>query len=537
MGVRAHAAPPPARRPRSVGPGPGATLLVVLATFALLVANGRPVGTTEAAGLAGALFRGATGLASLAFTLDAAGEALVGKVLAALFAALAAGFLFSAVARRHGLGEGRWAGFLLALGTTLAAAAQAWSGEAAATCAVAWAVLLLVAAEEGDEPGKAALAGLPLGLAVALQPSVAALALVLVGAVLVRWRRAGLLALAWAAPGLVLAALFSVSRPHAAGAGPLALLASPAKGVLVFAPVLLVGLVGLLRALRRPKHRLWDQAAPGVFLPVACGLAFFAHLAAVAVAGAWSAPEFWGPRWVAPAAPLVLLFLPEGFALLGVLASVLALVSVGVQALGALTYDGRWDRLHRSASGDLAAATWDVARSPIAFQARERTLRVAVPGLEGGRLVARPRVLAPSGASGSFVSFARTPATPTGVERTISGLRLEAGARVDGGRLELREPGDGLVFRVPEVAAARTLELRVVGRGSGTLGLGVGEPGREPRWRERAVSGAFRFALPHARASSGGTEVRLVLRGGGPLGLDSIALVPPGEPENVLRLP
>ncbi len=171
------------------------------------------------------------------------------------------------------------------------------------------------------------------------------------------------------------------------------------------------------------------------------------------------------------------------------------------------------------------------------FQARERTLRVAVPGLEGGRLVARPRVLAPSGASGSFVSFAKAPPAPTGVERTIGNLRLEAGARVEGSRLELREPGDGLVFRVPEVAAARTLELRVAGRGSGTLGLGVGEPGREPRWRERAVSGAFRFAWPYSRAESGGTEVRLVLRGGGPLGLDSIALVPPGEPENVLRLP
>jgi hypothetical protein len=68
----------------------------------------------------------------------------VGKALAALFAALAAGALFAAVVRRHGLGEGRWSGLLLALGTTLAAAAQAWSGEAAATCAVAVALLLLV---------------------------------------------------------------------------------------------------------------------------------------------------------------------------------------------------------------------------------------------------------------------------------------------------------------------------------------------------------------------------------------------------------
>ncbi len=152
-------------RRRLPGPGPrvpasAATLVVVLVALALLLANGRPVGTPEASGAAGWLLRAATALASLALELDATGVALVGKALAALCAALAAGALFGAVVRRHGTGEGRWAGLLLALGTTLAAAAQAWSGEAAATCAVACAVLLLVRSEEEGEPGPA-VAGRP----------------------------------------------------------------------------------------------------------------------------------------------------------------------------------------------------------------------------------------------------------------------------------------------------------------------------------------------------------------------------------------
>jgi len=175
MGVRSHpAAPPPRARP--AGPGFLASLVVVLVALVLLLANGRPVGTPDTSGAAGFLLRGALTLAGLAFPLDGAGEALVGKALAALFAALAAGALFAAVVRRHGTDDAWWAGLLLALGTTLGAAAQAWSGEAAATCAVAFALLLLVRGEAEDEASPAVRAGLPLGLAVALQPSAAALA-------------------------------------------------------------------------------------------------------------------------------------------------------------------------------------------------------------------------------------------------------------------------------------------------------------------------------------------------------------------------
>jgi hypothetical protein len=539
MGVRSHVAAP-LRRARPAGPGKGATVLVVLVALVLLLANGRPVGTADASGVGGWLLRGGLGLAGLAFQLDPTGEALVGKALAALLAALAAGALFAAVVRRHGLSDARWAAWLLALGTTLAAAAQAWTGEAAAACAVAVAVLLLVRSEAEEDPGPAARAGLPLGLAVALEPTTVALAVVLVGAVLVRWRHRGLLALAWAAPGALLAvATLGVAAPRPTSAmGPLpglALLASPAKGALVFAPVALVGIVGLLRALRSPARRLWDQPQPGRFLPIASGLAVVAHFACLAVVGGWAAGDFWGPRLVAPAWPLLLLFLPEGFAGLGVGASLLAIASVAIQALGAVTYDGRWDRLHRGAAGD--RATWEVETSPIPFEARERVARVARPGLQGRRLVVHERVMAPSGASGSFLSFAKTEPAPTGVDATMSTVRFEAGAHTVAGHLELLAPGDGLAFRVPEGARPRHLEIRIVGRGAGTLGLGESDFGKETRWRERAVSGSFRLKLPYFHADSGGPDLRLTLRSGGPIAIESVAVVPPTEPEDVLRLP
>ena len=119
----------------------------------------------------------------------------------------------------------------------------------------------------------------------------------------------------------------------------------------------------------------------------------------------------------------------------------------------------------------------------------------------------------------------------------MSAVRLEAGARVVGGRLELRAPGDGLGFRVPEGARPRRLEIRIAGRGTGTLGLGESDFRQETRWRERVVSGSFRFKLPYYHPESGGPDLHVTLRSGGPIAIESLALVPPAEPEDVLRLP
>jgi hypothetical protein len=544
MGVRAHGAAAPLARVRSRGPGLFPTLVVALLAFVLLVANGRPLAVPPAAGVSAWLLSLATGLAGLFLEIDPIGAALVGKAAAALFAALAAAALFSAVARRHGPSEGRWAGLVLALGTTLAGAAQGFTGEAAATAAIALAVMLIVRAVDEDSGPVASFAGLPLGLAVALQPSTAALTLVLVGAVLVRWRVSGLLVLAWALPG-ALAAFLAGSPASAVTQTPsadpatsaLALLASPARGILLFAPVLVAALAGVVVALRAPRSRMWDQAQPGRFLPVACLAAFVAHVAWLAVAGGFDVGPFWGPRLVAPAWPLLLLFLPEGFAALKTLASLFALLSIGVQALGLLSYDGRWDKLY-GPQAKQQAGLWDFTKSPIVFHARERVARVAVPGLEGRRLTSRPQTLfAPSSSAGSFVTFERLPPAPTGVDATFDGLRFEGEARFEAGKLVLEKEGDGVGFRVREGARPRRLEIRVLGRGQGRIGVAESGGGSGTRWREETVSGPFRLKLPYFFADSGGADVRIVLRSPGSVSIDSVSLVPPTEPDRVLRLP
>ena len=305
----------------------------------------------------------------------------------------------------------------------------------------------------------------------------------------------------------------------------------------MFAPVVLVAIVGVFRVLRAPRSRLWDQAQPGRFLPVACLLAAIAHVAWVAATGGWDQGPFWGPRLMAPAWPLLLLFLPEGFATLQLAGTVLAVASIAVQALGALSYDGRWDKLYGAQAGARRASSWDVEKSPIVFHARERAARVAVPAVEGRRLTSRQRVFSPRSAAGSFVSFARLPPVPTGADATFEGLRFEGESRFEAGELALSKEGDGLAFQVREGARPRRLEIRIVGRGTGRIGVAESGSGSGTRWRDETVAGPFRLRLPYFFADSGGADVRVVLRAGGPMSIESVALVPPSEPENVLRVP
>jgi hypothetical protein len=90
---------------------------------------------------------------------------------------------------------------------------------------------------------------------------------------------------------------------------------------------------------------------------------------------------------------------------------------------------------------------------------------------------------------------------------------------------------------VREGARPRRLEIRVVGRGQGRLGVAESGGGGETRWRDESVSGTFRLRLPYVFAQSGGPDVRVVLRSGGPVSIESVSLVPPSEPDNVLRVP
>ena len=119
----------------------------------------------------------------------------------------------------------------------------------------------------------------------------------------------------------------------------------------------------------------------------------------------------------------------------------------------------------------------------------------------------------------------------------MSAVRLEAGARVVSGRLELRAPGDGLCFRVPAGSRLAGWRCGSPGRGRAPWALDESDFGKATRWRDRAVSGSFRLRLPYYFPESGGPDLRVSLRSGGPIAIESVAVVPPSEPEKVIRLP
>jgi hypothetical protein len=536
MGVRTYEAEPEPRR-HLPGPGlPSALAVAGVATLLLLV-NGRPLGEPDLSGLAGAVARAVLGLVGLVLELDPTGRAVVGKVLAALCAGLATGALFAAAARRHALADARMCALVLALGTTLTAASHSWSAEAPAAAAVAVALLFLARAEAEDDPTPAAQGAVPLAVAVVLAPATWVLAIVLLVASLVRWRRAVLRLLPWTVASVLLAligvALGSGPAPSSSSStGGVALLVSPARGALFFAPVVLVGLAGAVRALRPPRgRRHWDQGAAASWLPLAAGGAAIAHLVWVAIDGRPTVVPFWGPRGLAPAWPPLLLLLPEGLALLRSAGVAIAALSVAVQALGAFSYDGRWDRLHGRDPG----VTWDLPRSPIVFQVRERAVRLAVPAVVGRRLIVRVHPLVVGGPNGSMVSFADDHPVVTGADATFGDVLLEGGARVVGDRLRLRATDDALFLRLRAASRLRRLELRITGRGPGTLAVGEKTFWTSGRWSEHRVGGTFRLRVPYSYADSGGGDIRVVRRSG-EIEIASVALVPPGEPENVIRL-
>jgi hypothetical protein len=213
----------------------------------------------------------------------------------------------------------------------------------------------------------------------------------------------------------------------------------------------------------------------------------------------------------------------------------LAMLSVAIQGLGAFTYDGRWDRLFRGESGRITSP-WDMARSPIAWQIRQRVLHLAVPAIADRHAVVRDHILVVGGPEGSRASFVGEGPLVAGSEATLGDVALEGGARVLLDTVELRAVGDGIFLRVREGARQRRLELRVAGRGRGTLAVSEGGFwNATPRTSTEGASGDFRIRHPYFYPESGGGDLRVTLRAGS-VEVRSLALVPPGEPENVIRL-
>ena len=584
MGVRTPEAAPEWEAPvRHFGPSTAATLTLGTVLFLALVSNGRPIGAgdtrptervaaslvqegdldldeypeveppfsrTESGRrlsiypvLSAILAAPVFAVAGQAFTLDETGSALAGKLAAAILAAGAAVVLFRAVARRRRESDARWTAVLFALGTTVWSTSQALWQHPAAALFLAVAVLWIVRAEQ--EPEWAARAGLPLGLAVAARHADVILAAVLAASVAVRWPRRIPALLLWALPGPLLTMLYHwayfgsplrhgfsetlgrFSEPW--GSGHAGLLLSPGKGLLIFTPIAAVAAAGLVRAFRGGER----------WLAGSLGVAVLAHWILMGRWLEWHGGESWGPRLMTGALPLLFLFLPEGMSSLPRLGGALAAISIGVQALGAFAYDYRWERLHQRPPETARAALWDPVRSPILFHLRERVLILAVPGIRDGRAFVREHRVVVLGPSGSRITFREDDLAVDGAEVNLGDVHLRRGARVSGGRLHLRGRWDGLSLRVRPGARQRRLELRVSGRGRGTLYVGERSFwGEAPRWTSYPMGGSFRVRHPYLYARSGGPDLTVTVgRGGGEAHLEWVALVPPGEPEDVLRVP
>jgi hypothetical protein len=513
------------------GPRIASSVLVAGGLLLVLLLTGWHQVRPSAGGLAAPLTAVALSPCRLLFTLDDAGRAVAGKVVASVLCALAAGALFLAAGRRHPEGAARSTAILFALGTPVWAASHFLGPRPFSLLLTTVALLCIVKAEE--HPAWAGRAGLPLALCVAVEPADVALAGVLALGLAARWPRRIPLLLLWSLPGLaVLGWLWSTAEPPGpAGLGGssrhLALLFSPARGLVVLAPVVLVVAGGLEWAFRRGERAL----------AITLGAAAAAHWALVGFLGQSPAGGADGP--LIDALPLLVLLVPEGLEARGILAAAVASLSVFAQGLIALADMPRWERLHAADEEARAASTWSVAANPVAFAVRERVLIPALPGVAGGKAFIRqyPLALQPPG---SRVTFGPAGPSVTGAQPLFGDVRATGGARVEDGRLRMRAAGDGLFLRVRREARARpALELRLVGRGRGTLVVSERTFWSvEPRTVAHAVSGPFRLKHPYQYPTSGGPDLDVALGAdAGTVELESVTLAVPGEPEEPIRLP
>jgi hypothetical protein len=163
---------------------------------------------------------------------------------------------------------------------------------------------------------------------------------------------------------------------------------------------------------------------------------------------------------------------------------------------------------------------------------------LALPAVSGGRAFVREYRFVPFSPEGSRLEFKGDALSVTGAEPTLGDAHLRGGAFLREGRLQLRRPGDGIFGRVREGARARRLELRILGRGRGSLSVGESTFwSAAPRWRDHPMEGEFRLRQPYQYAESGGADLMIVLRSPGFAELDSVSLVTAGEPENAIRRP
>jgi hypothetical protein len=165
------------------------------------------------------------------------------------------------------------------------------------------------------------------------------------------------------AGGRTTAPIWAFFRPTVSLDGLLGVLASPARGLFVYSPVLLFSVAGLVLGLRR---------VPALLAPLALGVLMV--IVVVAQWFRWWGGHTWGPRLVADLTPILCFFLYPLTAVLDrhrVVKAVfvlLAVLSVAAHGLGAFFYDARWDALVDVDHHD--AALWSWKASPLVFYGR-----------------------------------------------------------------------------------------------------------------------------------------------------------------------
>lgn len=472
------------------------------------------------------------------FALDEIGSQLAGKWSAALLSAMAAALLYRAVSRRHSERAGRIAALVFALGTSVFSTSQALWQHPAVVLFLSLA-LLFIARGENDERWIAR-AALPLALAAASRYAVAPMVAVVAVGLAARYPRRILGLVAWGAAPVLFVAWYqytyfgspwsnafsgSASRfSEPWGHGHLALLFSPAKGLFAFTPVAVLAVVGLIRAFRAGER----------WLAGTLGAAILVHLLVVGRWSEWHGGESFGPRLLTDALPLLFLFVPEGREVAKGLFAVLAGASVAVQLLGAFAYDYRWERLFQRAAPNDRSWVWNVSESPILFHAREHVLIAALPAVLDGRAFVRERRFVPGAPLGSRVIFEPGQVIVTGSENTFTTVHLQRGARIEGGHAALEGRWDGIFFRALPATAKRSLEVRVAGRGRGTIYVGTWSFwGNPPRYAAYPIRGEFLVRHPYEYAN--GDDVLVTLgKAEGDADVTSVALVPRTEDPNTI---
>ncbi|MBK5257302.1 MAG: hypothetical protein JJE39_14845 [Vicinamibacteria bacterium] len=408
----------------------------------------------------------------LFFDLNPAGLQVAGKLSAALLAAVATAIMAHSYSRRTSSRLALGSALLFGLGTSVYSTSQAlWQHPAV----VLFMVLALDAlarvetAASSDRLRPGLVASLCLSLAAVSRPAAIPISAALFAFLLFRARSHAARLVGVACVPAVFVAVYNTyffGAPWRFGPGLAGrflsafpesiagLLVSPARGLIVFTPIALIAMLGLIAAARRLR------------LARALLFAVFIHFVFVAAWNEWHGGESFGPRLLTDMLPALFFYLPEALLAAPATGAALGVLSVLIQLLGGWTYDYRWERLHQRGQ-QFDDALWSWRDSPLVFAVREGVVIQGGLDLDGRRLRARVHRSVPFGPEGSVVDATARGLRVSG-ESLIRDVRLERGARIDAGWMSLAHPADAVAFRS---VSAGDLSLHLVGSLQGVVSV------------------------------------------------------------------